>query len=324
MPEELFKIPTGLEMHKASQAKMLEIKLGKERFSESYFRLYEMPNWLKTFVTQIEALPYATFQDMAKNYTERRCEEVLEEEGDMSDGYISYKKSLENEDYGCPFSVSDLLYEAIRQQKLGLVQNICAYPEVTAEMLNISRQPLNEGGDKVSHLYCATTQTIEKPKLDGDSYVWCAQKYTLVDVQAAVTNALATKIAIVDALLDAGAKNVNHGYYVFGTSGLTPVTALCYPDLWPGITEEEHLRLLQRMRDYGARPHIKLQPLAKSPYEIASEHASHLLALLPDNEDDDGQITIEPIPVIREKRATEVARLMQESLNNGTMFSNLD
>jgi len=49
-----------------------------------------------------------------------------------------------------------------------------------------------------------------------------------------------------------------------------------------------------------------------------------LLALLPDNEDDDGQVTIEPIPVIREKRATEASRMLRESLNNGTMFSNLD
>lgn len=221
---------------------------------------------------------------------------------ELGKNYAMREKSSEKELLYPESFFTYLLIFAIDELRLDVVQAVLEHEQTNKQFLN---QKLwvgfgLDGKDKVSFLRYLTIKSISGKQQ------------------------LRAKVKILDMLLDAGATNVQIGYDSCGNIGYTPMQALCNRELWPSITQGTHKRLVKRFRDLNARPHFYWRILLKTPYQIAQETAPYLLELLPDNEDDNGQITIEPVPVMREKRATEIGRQMHESLTSGRMFAQLD
>lgn len=167
-----------------------------------------------------------------------------------------------------------------------------ANPHVTPAMLSRKMLCMKEGDDRVSYLYMVACQ-IPKSADEAER-----------------------KLRIMHMLLDAGATNVNHGYYFFGVSGLTAFSAACFAPLWPFISQDDHRVLVKRMYDAGGKPNYRLQPLGKTARMHAEKTAPYLLDLLPATEENDGQMRFWP--------ADEMPHMFSPALNRQLGMSTLE
>jgi hypothetical protein len=180
-----------------------------------------------------------------------------------------------------PFTTLEhVLWAAIRQLNPARVAVLLASRRFSATHLN-TRNLQNEGDDRVTYLSCAALQPA---KTSDDTR---------------------RKLAIIKLLLDAGATNVNDGYYLMGVSGYSAFMAACDARLWPGITQESHRELVARLYRAGGQPNFRFHPLGTTAHGIAAEHAPYLLDLLPANEQTDGQLSLFKTTGALQERITE-------------------
>ncbi|MFZ2619259.1 MAG: hypothetical protein WAX89_00065 [Alphaproteobacteria bacterium] len=163
------------------------------------------------------------------------------------------------------FLLEQLLFAALRTLQVEKVRVIVQHKLMTPDALNRRHVYSEYNSDSVSYLCCACVAKAE----------------TLAQTQA--------KVQCVDSLLDAGAINVNAGYYLMGESGPTPLQTLFYEHFWPRLDDAERLRLVQRMLAVGGNIRYRPHSLARTALMLAEKNFPHLVPYLPTTLEPDGQ-----------------------------------